>query len=57
MRSINIRKHDILTQNIHFRVTEEQLDYLDNLSKKYHCTIPQMLRIIIEHEKQKTEGE
>ena len=56
MRSLSIKK-DKLDNNIHFRVTKQELDYLDNLSKSYHCTIPQMLRIIIEHEMEKKQHE
>lgn len=56
MRSISIKK-DKLDSNICFRVTKEELDYLDNLSKKYHCTVPQILRIIIEHEMEKQVNE
>lgn len=51
MRSKSIKQ--VLDQNIHFRVTKEQLDFLEHISKTYNCTIPQMLRIIIDHEMDK----
>lgn len=56
MRSIRIKK-DRLSTNICFRVTEEELSFLSNLCSKYNCTIPQMLRIIIESEMEKTQHE
>ena len=53
MRSTTFKKA-LLTRNICFRVTLEQLEYLEELSKTYHCTVPAMLRIIIQHEMDKT---
>ena len=52
MRSASLKM--ILSENICFRVSKEQMAFLDDLSKTYHCTIPAMLRIIIEHEMQKS---
>ena len=52
MRSASLKM--ILSENICFRVSKEQMNFLDDLSKTYHCTIPAMLRIIIEHEMQKS---
>ena len=56
MRSIKIKK-DRLSTNICFRVTEEELSFLSSLCSKYNCTIPQMLRIIIETEMEKIQHE
>ena len=56
MRSTTFKKSK-LDMNVCFRITLDQYHFLEDLSKKYHCTIPQMLRIIISHEMEKIKSE